>query len=60
MHWFAEEVGGFQECAHRGWELRRGGQDDAEEFFRRTSIGRLAFPSAIKGLRLAENYSSVR
>lgn len=50
----AEEVGGFQECAHGDGELRGGGQDDAEEFFRRTTIGRLAFPPAIKGLRPAE------
>jgi hypothetical protein len=30
MDRFAEEVDGFQECAHGGGELSGGGQDDAE------------------------------
>ena len=55
MRWFAEKVGGFQECAHGGGELRSSGQDDAESFFRCTAIGRLSLPLAIKGLRSAEN-----
>ena len=55
MDRFAEEVDGFQECAHGGWELRCGSQDDAESFYRRAAIGRLAFPPSIKGLGPAEN-----
>lgn len=34
LHWFAEEVGGFQECAHGGGGLCRGCQGDADEFLR--------------------------
>jgi len=30
MGWFAEEVGGFQECAQGGEELSGGGQNDAQ------------------------------
>jgi hypothetical protein len=30
MGWFAEKIHGFEECAHGGGELRRGGEDDAE------------------------------
>lgn len=52
---FAEEVGGFQEGAHGGRELRGSGQDDAEEVFRCTAIGGLAFASTIKGLCPAED-----
>lgn len=37
--WFTESVGGFQECAHGGEELRRSGEDEADEFFRRATIG---------------------
>jgi hypothetical protein len=55
MDWLSEEVGGFEDCAREGGELGRSGQDDAESFFRRTAIGRLAFASTIKGLRPAEN-----
>jgi hypothetical protein len=55
MGQFTEEVGGFQERAHGGGELRGSGQDNAEEFFRCTAIGRLTFPLAIKGLRPAEH-----
>ena len=51
---FAEEVGCFRECSHGGGKLRRSGQDDAEQFFRRAAIGGLAFPPAIKGLRPTE------
>ena len=52
---FAEEIGGFQEGAHGGGELRGRGQDDTEEIFCRTAIGGLAFASTIKGLCPAEN-----
>ena len=55
MRRFAEKVGGFQECAHGGGELRGSGQDNAEEFFRCTAIGGLALASPIKGLCSAEN-----
>lgn len=30
MGWFAEEVDGFQECAHGGGELNCRSQNDAE------------------------------
>lgn len=50
-----EEVGNFQEYAHRGGELRCSGQDDTESFFGGTAVGRLAFSSTIKGLRHAED-----
>jgi hypothetical protein len=31
MGWFAEEVDGFEECAHGGGELRCGGKDKVEK-----------------------------
>jgi len=52
---FAEQIYGFQECAHGSGELSLGGQDDAQQFFDRAAIGRLVFPPAVKGLRSTES-----
>ena len=55
MDWLPEQIHDFQECAHGGGELGLSGQDDAQSFFRRPAIGRLAFPPAIKGLCPSDN-----
>jgi hypothetical protein len=54
MDCFAEQVQGFQECAHGGGELRCCSHADVQQFFRCVAIGRLASLLAIKGLGSTE------